>query len=429
MRTLKTTAIGLITFCGIILLPGITFGDDFQIRPDITVRGEYSDNVFFSANSSDAVDDYTLTIRPGIVLTDRTERLNARLSAHVAPFFYMDNSDLDDIDQDYRGRIGYQFTPRFFGNADAFYIVDHRIDRDLVATGFLQNADRRDRYHVGGGLGYNLSEVTSADVSYDFNRDDWERQAFREDVDYSTVRLGIDHNLARWLRATTGRLGFDYNDINRDSSETDSFAGTVAIRYRMSELFDLRLRGGARYASSDFDVVLGIDPATGERIIEQESNSGWGWVGATILGYRGEKTRGDLLFSRDLSPGSGRGTPTVLTRAVGSARYRITQDLSLGLRAGVYRNEANSGDFGTQEIDQYTYRIRPGIRWDFYDNFSLAAAYSYTYLDNKVTDRNTNRNTVFLQVSYGLPLFDILDLSGSELRQVVSEAVPLPEPQ
>jgi len=135
MRTLKTTPIGLITFFGIILLPGITRGDDFQIRPDITVRGEYSDNIFFAADSKDAVDDYTLTIRPGIVLTDRTERLNARLSGHVAPFFYKDNSELDDIDQDYRGRIRYQFTPRFSGSADAFYIVDHRIDRDLVTTG------------------------------------------------------------------------------------------------------------------------------------------------------------------------------------------------------------------------------------------------------------------------------------------------------
>ena len=409
-------------------LPGV-YGDEFQIRPFIAVRGEYDDNIFFAANSNDAVDDYILTIRPGVVLTDRTERLNARLSGQVAPFFYNDNSDLDAVDQDYRGRIDYQFTPRFYGGADAFYIVDHRIDRDLLATGLVQNADRRDRYHFGGGLGYNLTEITAANLNYDFNRDNWESGANREDVDVNSVNLGLDHDLSRWLRATTGRLIVGYSNIDRDTAKSDSFVGSVAIRYRLSELFHLRLRGGARYVSSDFDVRVGTDPVTGEPIIREESNSGWGGIGAATLGYYGERTRSNLLFSHDLSAGSGRNTPTVLTRLVGSVDYRILEELRLGLRAGIYRNKADSGDFGAEEIDQYTFRIRPDIRWEFYDNFTLTAAYRYTYLDNRATDRNSTRNAIFLQVSFGLPLSDFFDLSGSELRQVVSGAVPVPEPQ
>jgi hypothetical protein len=415
---MKKVAVGLIGMLILGLLLPDAHADQFEIRPYLAVRGEYNDNIFFNPDSNDAEDDYILTIKPGLEITDRTERLSARLRGQIAPFFYKDNSDLDEVDQDYRGRISYRFTPRFSGEADAFYIVTHRPNRDLLTTGLVQNVNRRDGYHIGGGLEYDLSEVTTADFSYDFNRDDWERDANLEDVDYNTVNLGLSHDLERWLRATTGQLTFEYGNIDRDSSETDSFAGLVAIRYSLSELFRLRLRGGARYVSSDFQVT---------ETEGRESNTGWGAIGAAILEYNGERTRSDLLFSHDLSPGVGRGTPTVLTRAVGTVDYRILEDLRIGLSGGIYRNKADSGDFGIEEIDQYTFQIRPDIRWEFYDNFTLTAAYIYTYLDNRVTDSNSTRNAVFLEVSYGLPLFDFFDLTGSEVRQIVSGAVPVPE--
>ena len=98
------------------------------------------------------------------------------------------------------------------------------------------------------------------------------------------------------------------------------------------------------------------------------------------------------------------------------------------MRGGIFRNKADEGDFGQREIDEYTYRIRPNIRWEFYNNFTLTGAYQYTYLDNDATNRNTSRNVVYLQLAYGLPIFDTFELRGSELRQVVTEALPPPEP-
>ena len=111
----------LISFFIIGVFPGITRGDQFEIIPYLGVRGEYNDNIFFAENSNDAVDDYILTIIPGVVLTDRTERFNSRFIGQVAPFYYKYNPEFDAVDQDYRGRIEYQFTPRFYGRADAFY--------------------------------------------------------------------------------------------------------------------------------------------------------------------------------------------------------------------------------------------------------------------------------------------------------------------
>jgi hypothetical protein len=408
----------------------VAFGQ-FAIRPSLAVRGEYNDNIFFT--SEDEVDDYILTIRPGIEITERTERLDAKLSGYVAPFFYEDNSDLDEVDQDYRGRIGYQLTPRFSARADAYFIVDNRPDRDLLTTGLVQSIDQRERYHFGAGANYQLSEKAVVDLSYDWNWDDWDEDVLdQEDLTANVVNLRYLHNLSGLLEASTGRLNFGYANYDYDTSETDSFFGGAGLEHMFSEIFALEVDLGVRYVDSEFDVVKQEPIVPGlpffRTVTDQETNSGWGAVGQAIIEYRGEKTRSNFLISRDLAATSGRRGPTDQFRAVFSIYHRPLEKMRLGLTTGYYRNKADEGDFSSQEIDEDTYRIRPSIRWEFYDNFTMEGAYTYTYLDNKVADRTTSQNRIILQVAYGLPLFDLVDLFSAEGRQIVSGAVPISDP-
>ena len=101
----------------------------------------------------------------------------------------------------------------------------------------------------------------------------------------------------------------------------------------------------------------------------------------------------------------------------------------MGLTVGLYRNQADEGDFSARELEEYTFRLRPSIRWEFYENFTLEGAYSYTYLKDEVADSDTERNDIYVQLAYGLPLFDFLDLFSAEGRQVISGAVPVSEPR
>jgi hypothetical protein len=427
MKTAVVLLIGV--FVGLIVLTEVR-ADMFDLRPYLAVRGEYNDNIFFS--SEDEVDDFIFTIKPGLEIIERTERLDAKLNAQVAPFYYADNSDLDDVDQDYIGRIGYQFTPKFIGRADAFFIVDNRPDRDILTTGLVQGADQRKRYHVGGGANYLLSEKAALDLSYDYNQDDWDRDVFdREDLTTNVANLGLSYNLGGWLEASTGRLNFGYSNYDYDSSETDSFYGGVSFQRMLSEIFILDVNLGARYVDSEFDVTRLelVPPGFLVTVIEQESNSGWGGVGSAILEYRGEITRSSILGSHDLAASSGRQGLTQLTRIICSVNHRLLEDLRLGLTAGFYRNKADEGDFSAREIEEYTFRLRPSIRWEFYESFTLEGAYTYTYLKNDVADTDTTRNDIYIQLAYGLPLFDFLDLFSAEGRQVISGAVPVVEPR
>jgi hypothetical protein len=426
---MKAITVGLIVILAAGVFPTDADGDEFELTPSLAVRGEYDDNIFYS--SSDEEDDSILTIKAGLELIERTERLDVKLSGEVAPFFYEDNSDLNGVDQDYRGRIGYWITPVFAGRADAFFNIDNRPNRDIEATGLVQNVDQRDRYYFGAGLTYLLSEKAALDLAYAFSQDDWDSDVGDlEDVTRNVGNIGFIYNLGRWLEATTGRFNIGYADYDYETSEIKTFSGTVGVHHMLSEIFSLQVDVGARYVDSVFDVVefVFVPPATVRPVIVKESNSGWGGIGQALLEYHGEKTYSNFYASRDLSAASGRLGPTKLTLFNFSFYHRFLKKMRWGLTAGFYRNKADRGDFSFQEIDQDTFGIRPSIRWEFFDNFTLEGAYSYTYLNDRFFDTTTTRNAVYLQLAYGLPLFEFLDLSGFERRQDFSGAVPLPEP-
>ncbi len=71
-----------------------------------------------------------------------------------------------------------------------------------------------------------------------------------------------------------------------------------------------------------------------------------------------------------------------------------------------YNNKADGDEFSFRELDENTFFIRPTIRWEFFDKFTLDAGYIFNYVDDLVDNDVTRRNLVYLQVAYGLPLFE-----------------------
>jgi hypothetical protein len=427
INAMKAITVGLmVILTWVVSLPDVS-GDEFEINANLAVRGEYDDNIFWTPRNKES--DFILTIKPGLDLIERTERLNLELSGEVAPFFYQDNPDLNEVDQDYRGRIGYRLTERLAGRADAAFIVDHRPRRDIQATGLVQTFNRRDRYYFGAGINHQPSEKAALDVAYYYSRDEWDSEFVGlSDVTRNVADIGLEYNLGKWLELTTGRINIGYADYDYDTSRTRTFSSTVGFQHSLSELFSLRMDGGMRYADSEFDVVEVefVPPATLRPVTVEENNSGWGLIGHGLLEYRGEKTYGNFDAFRDLAPVSGRLGPTKLTSFISSFYHLFREEMRVGLTAGFYHNKADRGDFSFQEIDVYALGIRPSIRWEFLDDFTLEGAYSYVYRKNRLNDNITRRNNLYLQLSYGLPLFEFLDLSDADYRRIGSGVGPLP---
>ena len=403
--------------------------DEFQIIPSIAVRQEHNSNIFYTYD--DVEDDQITTVIPGLELRERTERLDLNLKGRIAPFFYWDNDDLNDIDQDYRGRIGYQLTERFDVKADGAFGVDHRPDRDVATTGLVQSADRRDRYHFGLGGGYNLTETTATSLSYAYDRDNWDSDSDREDFTGHSINLGFAHHLGRWLETSTGRLNFGYDDYHYESSDIKSFSGTVGIQSQLSEIFKLQVDVGARYVDSDFDTIQFefVPPNLLVPQVVGETNSGWGGIGIASLKYLGERTNSGLTISHDLRPGGGQQGPSVLTRVIFDVNYLLLEKLSLGLSSSFFRNKADADDLSAFEIDEYTYNVRPRFRWEFYKSFTLEGAYAYSYVDNRVINDHKDQHRVYLQIAYGYPLFELIDFFSQYGGTASAGTYPWPEPR
>ncbi len=401
-----------VTACVALILLGIVAGtawaDDFQLIPTVAVREEYNDNIFFS--SGDVEDDFITTIAGALELIERTERLDLNLFGGVAPFFYADFSDLDDTDQNYNGKISYQFSPRYSASIDGGYFVDNRPDRDLLATGLVTNNDKRRRTRFGFDTAYQVSDISGIGLRYDYLRDKWkEENPDREDLTANDVFLGYNRQFANRLGLTTASLNVSYGHYDFETSLNKTVFGGVGVEHLFSERLTLQADAGARYVDSEFDVLHLVQVAPGifQFQVVKESKKDWGMAGQAALRYRlTEKTYSILRFLHDIQPASNQGSTVVRTELVFYGNHKFTEKLAGFLTAGAYRSKANQDDFSSLEIDKRTYVIRPGLRWEFYENFTLEATYFYVYEDDRVAESDTDQNRVWVQIAYGLHLFE-----------------------
>ena len=108
--TTKNIFIGL-TLLAVFWAGGQALADKRELDVFLGARGEYNDNIFFTAD--DTISDFITTLSGGLKFLNQTERTDLFLSGIVERLLYSDEKDLDNWDQYYKGRFGYKFTERF----------------------------------------------------------------------------------------------------------------------------------------------------------------------------------------------------------------------------------------------------------------------------------------------------------------------------
>jgi hypothetical protein len=114
----------------------------------------------------------------------------------------------------------------------------------------------------------------------------------------------------------------------------------------------------------------------------------------------------------DIQPASGTIGLANRTALTFTLRHRPAYNLSIGLFTGIFRNKADADQFSANEINLFSITIRPTMRWKFYDDFTLEGGYMYSYFDDKADNTKTDRNFVFLQIAWGIPLLDFSRIFG-----------------
>jgi outer membrane protein assembly factor BamA len=373
------------------------------------VRQEYNSNIFF--DSSNDEDDFITRVKPGLELVNRTERLDLRLAGFVTPYLYWSNDNLNSVDQDYSGRVDYRLTPLLSLGANAAVRVDHQPDRDIYTTGLAYSDNRRLQQNYGGNVGYMFTEKTGGSVTYGYTREDWRNSSNNsdlEDYDSHAVTVGLSHDVGSAKGVTVGLLNAGWAHYNYQTSDTDYYFSTVGVKHRLTEIFNISGDVGVRYTDSTFDVesLVIVPPGVLATVTDQQSDSNWGGIGHLSVEYVGERTRASLGASQDVTAASGGQGVVQRTGLTFNGGHLLTEKLRLGFFTGVFRNKSDENEFSGEKTEEYSYSVSPNLRWEFYRDVTLEAGYSFTYLDNQADNESALRHLGYIQLAYGLPLFE-----------------------
>jgi hypothetical protein len=375
---------------GIISLPVQTFGAEDTVEPSLEVKGEYNDNIFLTGN--DEMDEFISTVKPGILLSRKTERIGASLKGYLSLIAYSDHDELNAVDHDYTGDLNFLPTEKTRIAASANYLKDSRPDRDLLTTGEVLDASirERERYDLSGE--WNITEISGVGVSYGYYEDDY------DDLETSSyyahfAGLGYSHNLSRYFANTTGRLNFNYGKYEFNTSSVDNYVFSIGFDRELSELWQFSLAAGPRLTRTEFDSAA-LSP-------EED----WGVSGEATMRYNGETSWVDFTAAHEVSASSGSsGTVERTTFRVNMSR-RFTEELRAGMLLQYFRNKTDS-DISLLRVNEDNYRFQPRLTYNFTRDFLAELSYAFTFIDDKDDNLERERNTVFLRFE---KKFDLLE--------------------
>ena len=414
-----------ILLIAILALPHTVQSADYKLITSVAGIYEYNDNIFLSDDN--VVSDSIYTVAPRLEWIRAGERFTVRADGKAEFYHYEGNDALDDTDQWYNTSLDFRPTERWQVFIQGHVSDDNRPERDLETTGLVLSNIRRKRADVGASASYMISELTSGGFSATFNQENFDDPQTSDRKDYSLV-LFMNRSLDAWLARTTGRFNLSYshylfdreygdeNDFGfydrilsiDDEYEVDSTSLTVGTETSLTEKIGFSVDMGARHSRSKRVIEQTLsyfadadDPSTllvREVFSGDEDYNSFGFVGSLDVTYQGELGRCGLLLSHDLQPVSGDNATVNRTTVRFNGSLRLREHLRVNGFVQWYWNISDENDPAQDDIDEQTWNLGGGLRWNLNDVFDLAANYVYTRIDDREDGTTANRSKVLLQL-------------------------------
>ncbi len=387
------------------------FADDFKFNVSAALQQEYNDNLFL--NTGEKKSDFVTTLSPLLSLSEKTERLDLGLSAQLDAVQYRKEHDLNSINHNYSGTGQYRLSEKFALSGNAGYIRDSRSNQEVLSTGFVLNAVRREHQVYGAAASMVFTERTSGTLSYEYDRDTFDNPNF-VNSDAHIVNFGIVHDFGKYIPNLQGRTNLGYSVYRTDTSKVQNYTGTVGAGWSFSEKWSLQLDVGPVYTQSEFDTVVGYfdyyyngQYAFSVPDISKVNNSGWGLIAQGSISYKDEYAAGSLTFRRDILPASGQTGASERTAFTLDLKYQFTSRWTGAFTSGYILNQADAGQFSALQIDQWTVYANPRIRYSLAewaraygsaDDIALEASYLHTQVAYRTTQTSADQNIFMLRL-------------------------------
>jgi hypothetical protein len=360
---------------------------DVTLTPQLSVRGSYDDNILLSVD--DEVSSSIITVIPSLTLDYQTLLSNLRFEADWQFLSYLDESDLDRTNQYYRLSGDRRLTERWSASANANFFRDTTLNTYLQETGRVFERVERDYLEAGGGLAYDMTQVSSISAGYRFQTARYDNDRFT-DYDNHNVNLYYGHRLKN--ERDTISIGPSYYRRTNDRNEVDSFSLDLGWTRRWTSITRSVASIGVRHTNvklksdnTDFDSV--------------------GVKAGLVITSQGLASTTTFRYFHDLRT-TVEGEDVNVDNLSLDYRRSITERFGMGLNARLvfsYRLGSEQSNLN----DARYYWLEPYLSYRFTRNLDMSMRYRYQnhveFLDNG-NDRTRERNSVWLQLSYAFPI-------------------------
>jgi outer membrane protein assembly factor BamA len=387
--------------------------DPDSVTPFISINQQYSDNILFDEDQAEA--DWITAIVGGLTLERKTQRLDTSFTGRLKQRWYADNGELDSLDGFASGSVDYRLTERLSLGGTADYSKDSTRDRDTDTTGLKISGDR-EKYGFSVSSDYLISEKITAGIEVRYGNTEVEEDDELEENDSFNVTVSFSKDLSETFKNTTGLLNLSYLRYTADidhqyppylqypgilvSTETsqeytsDTFQVSAGFSRQLTEILDIYCLAGASFSQTDENTNSRTSLTQSGNLIRRtdvtDEDNTWGGVFSTGINYKGLKSSMGLALSRDMRGASGTNGVVQRTSLSGNVRHRLTEELSLSLKASCYLNENERTN--REDTDDLTFNVQPGFRYRFTQTLFLSGYYRYTHLDDRIKDTQTERN-------------------------------------
>lgn len=406
-KGLTRSVIALLAWAVVLWLPAGGVAGPSQLKLTFGARQEYNDNIFF--NTDDKKADFITTGIFTVDLGHVAERLEMHAIGHWEGYTYWTNSNLNDVDQDYRLSLAYRLTPRIRGALSGAYLQDYHRDQETVETGVVFGNEKRTRYEMQSEWEFLLSEVTAVNISAIYWQDQYDQITASQEGGHNLKTyggaLGLTRALRVFQRPTYGRVNLGCYRYEYEDSDTDNFYLNIGFSTEIDETFTLLLDIGPRYTESEYTV---LDSTVGNlyTIAAKETSRDWGGGGRLSIKYVGEKTDWVAALDREIAASSGQNQVVERTEARFDWRHWFTWECRGLLTLHYFINESSKSYRNTSDINEDTFVVYPRIFYRFSPNFSIQASYNYTWQKDNEGSSITERNQFLIEATYNWSMWE-----------------------
>lgn len=375
---------------------------DWILTPSIETRAEYLNNIFYSPYFKKS--DYMLSAVPKLEVTYNTERTQLGGSLKLAGLHYLQNPNLDTINQSYNINASTLATSRLKLNLTASYLSTTNSTESVNVTNVFTIRQRTNYISVSPGLSYFLTERWSTDLSYNFNNLDYQYYPLSSYSSHGiNMRLNYLYNeRTTFMASVTG----NYYQYLKTADNIRALGPQIGFNIKLYENWEITFLGGANFTQVEQSTAAtssnNIDSFTQFPQIQKEKTFSVNPFFNISSKCRWEKGWFNLTYTRSQSPG------TFLNQSqYNYFNLTLSQDMTERLNFTIhpYFNITAYQGASNLNYDQYYFGISPKITYKLTEKVSIGANYNIGYRKNTgMLNYSFPINDVYVFLNYSYPL-------------------------